>query len=54
MYESKENFRDIMLENKELFDLSNQPKDSKNYFPDNKKVPGKRRMNIQEELVQNL
>ena len=40
-FESKENFRDIMLENKEFYDLSNQPRDPKYYCPDNKKVPGK-------------
>ena len=40
-FESKENLRDIMLENKELYDLSNQPKDGEYYCPDNKKVPGK-------------
>ena len=36
-----ENFDDIMLENKEYFDLSNFSKDSKYYCVDNKKVPGK-------------
>ena len=36
-----ENVDDIMLENKEYFDLSNFPKDSKYYCIDNKKVPGK-------------
>ena len=41
IFESKENFRDIMLENKEFYDLSNQPRDPKYYCPDNKKVPGK-------------
>ena len=35
------NFDDIMLENKEYFDLSNFSKDSKYYCVDNKKVPGK-------------
>ena len=34
-------FDDIMLENKEYFDLSNFSKDSKYYCVDNKKVPGK-------------
>ena len=32
-----ENFDDIMLENKEYFDLSNFSKDSKYYCVDNKK-----------------
>ena len=41
IFESKENFRDIMLENKEFYDLSNQPRDPKYYCPDNKNVPGK-------------
>ena len=41
IFEYKENFRDIMLEHKEFYDLSNQPRDSKYYCPDNKKVPGK-------------
>ena len=30
-----------MNQHKEFFDLSNQPKDSKYYCNDNKKVPGK-------------
>ena len=38
IYEIGENFDEIM--HKELFDLSNQPKDSKYYCNDNKKVPG--------------
>ena len=36
-----ENVDDIMLKNKEYFDLSNFSKDSKYYCVDNKKVPGK-------------
>ena len=40
-YETDENFYEIMNQHKELFDLSNQPKDSKYYCSDNKKVPGK-------------
>ena len=36
-----EDFYEIMHKNKELFDLSNQPKDSKYICNDNKKVPGK-------------
>ena len=36
-----ENFDDIMLENKEHFDLSNFSKDNKYYCIENKKVPGK-------------
>ena len=36
-----ENFDDIILENKEYFDLSNSPKNSKYHTDDNKKVPGK-------------
>ena len=35
------NFDDIMLENKEYFDLSNFSKNSKYHTDDNKKVPGK-------------
>ena len=34
-------FDDIMLENKEYFDLSNFSKNSKYYTDDNKKAPGK-------------
>ena len=41
VFETKENFRDIMLKNNELYDLSNQPKNSEYYCPDNKKIPGK-------------
>ena len=41
IYEIGENFDEIMHKHKELFDLSNQPKDSKYYCNDNKKVPGK-------------
>ena len=36
-----EDFYEIMYKHKELFDLSNQPKDSKYFCNDNKKVPGK-------------
>ena len=36
-----ENFDNIMLEDKEYFDLSNFPKNSKYHTNDNKKVPGK-------------
>ena len=36
-----ENSNDIMLENKEYFDLSNFSKESKYHSDDNKKVPGK-------------
>ena len=36
-----ENFDDIMLENKEYFDLSSFSKESKYYSDDNKNVPGK-------------
>ena len=39
--ETEEDFDEIMYQNKELFDLSNFPKDSKYYCADNKKVPGK-------------
>ena len=41
IFESKENFYEIMCQNKEFFELSNFPKDSKYYCADNKKVPGK-------------
>ena len=40
-YEIDEDFYEIMHQHKEFFDLSNQPKDSKYYCNDNKKVPGK-------------
>ena len=40
-FETEENLYEIMLEHKELFDLSNFPKDSKYFCNDNKKVPGK-------------
>ena len=40
-FETEEYFYEIMLEHKELFDLSNFPKDSKYFCNDNKKVPGK-------------
>ena len=40
-FETEENFYEIMLEHKELFDLSNFPEDSKYFCYDNKKVPGK-------------
>ena len=36
-----ENFDDIMLENKEFFDLSNFSKNSKYHCDENKKVPEK-------------
>ena len=41
IYEIGENLYEIMNKHKEFFDLSNQPKDSKYYCNDNKKVPGK-------------
>ena len=37
------NFDNIMLENKEYFDLSNFPKNSKYHTNDNTKMPGKMR-----------
>ena len=40
-YECNEDPYEIMLKNKELFDLSNFPVSSKYYCNDNKKVPGK-------------
>ena len=40
-YEVDEDFYEIMHQHKEFFDLSIQPKDSKYYSNDNKKVPGK-------------
>ena len=39
--ETEEDFYGIMNEFRELFDLSNFPKDSKYFCNDNKKVPGK-------------
>ena len=41
IYETSENFYQIMYQHKEIFDLSNQRKDSKYYCNDNKKVLGK-------------
>ena len=41
IYEIGENVYEIMHKHKEVFDLSNQPKDSKYYCNDNKKIPGK-------------
>ena len=41
IYEVGENFYEIMHKHKEVFDLSNQSKDSKYYCNDNKQVPGK-------------
>ena len=40
-YEIDEDFYEIMHQYKDLFDLSNQPKNSKYFCNDNKKVPGK-------------
>ena len=40
-YEINEDFYEIMHQHKEFFDLVNQPKDSKYYCNDNKKVLGK-------------
>ena len=40
-FESEENFYEIMLKHKKLFDFRNFPKDSKYFRNDNKKVPGK-------------
>ena len=40
-FETEENFYEIMLKHKELFDLSNFPKDSKYFCNYNKKVPRK-------------
>ena len=41
IYESSEKFYEIMYQHKEIFDLSNQCKNSKYYGNDNKKVLGK-------------
>ena len=41
IYEIGEGFYEIMYKDKEVFDLSNQRKDSKYYCNDNKKVPEK-------------
>ena len=41
IYETSENFCAIMYQHKEIFDLSNQCKNSKYYCNDNKKVLGK-------------
>ena len=41
IYEIGEGFYEIMYKHKEVFDLSNQRKDSKYYCNDNKKVPEK-------------
>ena len=41
IYETSENFYEIMCQHKEIFVLSNQRKDSKYYCNDNKKVLGK-------------
>ena len=41
IYETGENFYEIMNKYKEFFDLSNFPKNSKYYCIDNKKVRGK-------------
>ena len=41
IYEIGEDFYEIMYKHKEVFDWRNQPKDSKYYCNDNKKVPGK-------------
>ena len=40
-FETEENFHELMYKHKELFDLSNFPKDHKCFCTDNKKVPGK-------------
>ena len=41
IYETNEHFYKIMHQNKKIFDLSNQCKNSKYYCNDNKKVLGK-------------
>ena len=41
IYETSENFYAIMYQHKEIFDLSNQCKNSKYYCNENKKVLGK-------------
>ena len=41
IYEIGEDFYEIMYKHKGISDLSNQPRDSKYYCNDNKKVPGK-------------
>ena len=41
IYETSENFYAVMYQHKEIFDLSNQCKNSKYYCNDNKKVLGK-------------
>ena len=41
IYESSENFYEIMYQHKEIFDLTNYPKNSRYFCNDNKKVLGK-------------
>ena len=41
IYETSENFYAVMYQHKEIFDLSNQCKNSKYYCNENKKVLGK-------------
>ena len=40
-FETEDDFYEIMHPSKDLYDLSNFPKDSKYFYNDNKKVPGK-------------
>ena len=48
------NFEGIMYRNKEFFDLTNFPKDSKYYCDDNKKYQGKWKMNMLENMLLKL
>ena len=48
-FETEKDFYEIMLKHKKLFDLSNFPKDSKYFRDDNKKVPGKWKMIMEEQ-----
>ena len=51
IYEISENFYEIMYQNKESFDVSNQPKNSKYSRNNNKKVPGKMKDEYEGKII---
>ena len=54
IYDNDEDFYEIMHKHKDVFDLSNQPKDSKYYYNDNKRVPGNTHIRIYRIKIKNV
>ena len=51
IYEIREDFYEKLHKHIAIFDLSNQPKDSKYYCNDNKKLPGRMKDEYGEKII---